>query len=337
MIARSLLLLSTLPLLGVGQPQAGAGTRGGVPRNPVIVGADPHMAIVCDTYWIYPTHAVDPRNGFQATRFYGYSSRDLRRWTRSAPLLDMEDIGWIGDDGAAKHYLWAPALAQGNGRYYLYYSVGPQNPTPSRIGVAVSDRPGGPFRDSGRPLLTGGRGFEAIDPMVFVDPATAKPYLYAGGSAGATLRGFELKPNMTEIAREVSVVTPPKFTEGPFVHLRDGTYYLSYSHGRFDDASYSVHYATGTSAEGPWTYRGPILTSDRTHQGPGHHAIVRNPTTGDWFVAYHRWDRTDANGPFRGVRVTAVQPLFHDSKGGLETIHMTDAAPPPAPIADPTC
>jgi hypothetical protein len=39
---------------------------------------------------------------------------------------------------------------------------------------------------SGKPLVTGGNGFEAIDPMVFVDPKTKTPYLYAGGSAGAT-------------------------------------------------------------------------------------------------------------------------------------------------------
>jgi beta-xylosidase len=331
MIARTLLLLSALPLLAA-RPQVEP-----EPRNPVIVGADPHLAVVCDRYWLYPTNATDPADGFQATRFYGYSSPDLRRWTRSAPLLDMAAIDWIDDDGADKHYLWAPALARANGRFYLYYSVGPQNPTPSRIGVAVSDRPGGPFRDTGRPLLTGGQGFEAIDPMVFVDPATAKPYLYAGGSAGATLRVFELKPTMTEIAREIRVATPPLFTEGPFVHRRDGIYYLSYSHGRWDGPSYSVHFATGRSPEGPWTYRGRILSSDGSRKGPGHHSIARNPTTGEWFIAYHRWDRTDATRPFRGVRVTAIQPLVHDRHGRLRTIRMTNAAPPAAPIDAPSC
>lgn len=306
-------------------------------RNPVITGADPHMAIVCDTYWIYPTNAVDPKDGFRGERFYAYSSRDLQRWTRSAPLIDMASIDWIDDDGAERHYLWAPALAQANGRFYLYYSVGPQNPTPSRIGVAVSNGPGGPFRDSGRPLLTGGQGFEAIDPMVFLDPASGKPYLYAGGSAGAKLRVFELKPSMTEIAREVPVKTPPFFTEGAFVHLRDGTYYLSYSHGRWNDASYSVHYATSRSPEGPWTYAGPILTSDNTRKGPGHHSIVRNPTTGEWIIAYHRWDRAGERGPFKGARVTAVQRLLHDRKGRLETIRMTDAPPPASPIRRAGC
>lgn len=45
---------------------------------------------------------------------------------------------------------------------------GRQNPTPSRIGVVV-ELCGEVHRDSGRPLLTGGNGFEVIDPMVFRD------------------------------------------------------------------------------------------------------------------------------------------------------------------------
>ena len=327
MFARLIASAAALALLG-------AAPR---PHNPVLTGADPDLAVVCDSWWIYPTNATDPKNGFQAERFYGYRSRDLRRWARSAPLIDMAQIGWIGDDGASRHYLWAPSLAEANGRYYLYYSVGPQNPTPSRIGVAVGDRPGGPFRDSGRPLLTGGNGFEAIDPMVFVDPASGTPYLYAGGSAGATLRVFELKPDMTEIAREIPVQTPPFFTEGVFVHRRGDVYYLSYSHGHWNDATYSVHYATGPSPEGPWTYRGAILTSDRTHQGPGHHAIAQNPGTGRWYIAYHRWDRSDPTGPFGGVRVTAVQPLSYDADGLIRPVRMTDEAPAPAPIHRRAC
>lgn len=305
--------------------------------NPVLTAADPHMAVVCDRYWIYPTGTGVNKDGVRTQRLHAYSSHDLRTWTRSPPLLDMDSISWIGDDGAPRHYLWAPALAAANGRYYLYYSVGPQNPTPSRIGVAVADRPDGPFRDSGRPLLTGGNGFEAIDPMVFVDRPSGTPYLYAGGSAGAKLRVFVLKPDMTEILREVPVVTPRNFTEAPFVHVRNGVYYLSYSHGRWNDASYSVHYATARSPEGPWRYRGAILKSDASHKGPGHHSIVRRPGTGDWFIAYHRWDRTSAKTPFEGDRVTAVQPLTHMRDGRLAPIRMIDEAPPSAPIAKPDC
>lgn len=306
-------------------------------HNPVFAGADPDMVAACGRWWVYPTDAGTPPADPAARAFYAWSSPDLQQWTRSAPLLRMSDVRWITADGAREHGLWAPSLAAANGHYYLYYAVGPQNPTPSRLGVAVGDRPDGPFVDSGRPLLTGGTGFEAIDPMVFVDPKSGTAYLYAGGSAGATLRLFELKPDMTEIAREIPVATPPEFTEGAFVHERNGLYYLSYSHGHWNGPDYSVHYATGPSAIGPWTYRGPILVADATHQGPGHHAFAENPATHDWFIAYHRWDRDPGPGPYQGSRHVAIERIRYAPDGRILPIAMTDGAPPHSPLPPSTC
>src|SRR3546814_10799351 len=78
-----------------------------------------------------------------------------------------------------------------------------------------------------------------------------------------------LTPDLLTIDHEVKVAQPPHFTEGAFMHERDGIYYLSYSHGRWNDATYSVHYATAPGPTGPWTYRGVILTTDGTYNGPG--------------------------------------------------------------------
>lgn len=304
-----------------------------VSRNPVFTGADPDIVTACGRWWIYPTNALDPKDGFAANRFYAWSSPDLRRWTRSAPLLEMADVTWVGADGARNHALWAPSLAYARGRYYLYYAVGPQDPTPSRLGVAVGDSPAGPFRDSGRPLLTGGNGFEAIDPMVFVD-GDGTAYLYAGGSAGATLRVFVLKPDMTEIDHEVPVRTPPLFTEGAFMHERHGTYYLSYSHGHWNGPDYSVHYATAPTPTGPWTYRGPILQSDATHQGPGHHGFAENPRTHQWVIAYHRWQRGPGPGPYAGTREVAIDRVRYRADGRIKPVRETDG-PPPASVLPP--
>jgi beta-xylosidase len=307
------------------------------PHNPILVGADPDIVALCGRWWVYPTNAVDPEDGFAATRFYAWSSPDLRHWTKSAALLGMADISWIKADGAADHGLWAPSLTAARGRYYLYYSVGPQNPTPSRLGVAVGDSPNGPFTDTGKPLFTGGSGFEAIDPMAFVDPRTGAAYLYAGGSAGAKLRIFLLKPHMTEIDHEIPVATPPYFTEGAFVHERGGIYYLSYSHGHWNGPDYSVHYATSRTPVGPWTYRGAILTADATHQGPGHHAFAENPTTHQWFIAYHRWERGPGPGPYQGMRQVAIDRVRYDAEGRILPVHMTDGLPPRSPLAPQTC
>jgi len=280
----------------------------------VLVGADPFALAAEGKLWIYPTGAGD--------RLDAWSSRDKLHWRKRDALLRLKDIRWIADDGAPRHFLWAPDMLAANGRYYLYYAVGPQNPTPSRVGVALCDTPQGPCVDSGKPLLTGGDGFEAIDPMVFVDPRSGRRLLYAGGSAGATLRVFELAPDLQTIMREVPVDQPPLFTEGVFMHQRRGIYYLSWSHGHWNRSDYQVLYATAPSPTGPWTYRGVILKGDTRFKGPGHHAFVQDPRTGGWLIVYHRWEGQTGDGPYPGERHIAIQPIRYGAHGLIRPIRM---------------
>src|SRR5688572_28756287 len=135
------------------------------PGNPLFDGADPHAMVVGREYWVFPTEYGSPKPIFAA-----YRSFDLKTWKREGELLNLEDIPWV-KEGGPKNRPWAPTMVGKNGRFYFYYSIGPQSDThPSRIGVATGDSPAGPFKDSGRPLLIGGNGFEAIDPMAFTDP-----------------------------------------------------------------------------------------------------------------------------------------------------------------------
>jgi beta-xylosidase len=283
-------------------------------RNPIFQGADPDLLLVDGVAWVYPTH----RDG-KERRFFAYSSADLIHWRMHGPILDFADIDWIPGEKQA----WAPGVTQKNGNFYLYYSVGPK---PSHIGVAVANSPAGLFRDSGRPLLSdeGHADFEAIDAMVFTDPQSGKSYLYAGGSAGARLRIWELNEDMVSFAREIDTETPPSFTEGPFVHYRDGVYYLSYSYGVWWDGSYTVHYATSETPYGPWLYRGPIMSSDEKHRGPGHHSILHQPDSDEWFVFYHRWNNQRERGPYNTYRQIAVDRIEYGDDGLIKPVTMTD-------------
>lgn len=278
-------------------------------------GADPDFEVAEGQYWLYPT--------FGGKTLVAWHSLDMQKWEKGPVLLDHSMIPWIGDDHAPEHRLWAPDMVRANGRYYFYYSIGPQNPTPSRIGVATCDGPAGPCKDSGKPLVNdGGHGFEAIDPAVFTDPRSGRSYLYAGGSAGATLRVWQLKPDMVSIDHEVKVKTPEHFTEGSFMFERKGTYYLSYSSGNFRDTTYSVHYATASSPVGPWKYRGAILVSDAKYKGPGHHAFLRDPRDGRWYIAYHRWEGQPHDGPYTGSRRVAITSVAFGKDGSILPIRM---------------
>ncbi|MDR1789664.1 MAG: family 43 glycosylhydrolase [Opitutaceae bacterium] len=293
---------------------AGGGGAAGF-SNPVMVGADPHVCVVGKDVWLYST------NG--SGQFYVFVSNDLRKWERRGPVLRFKDVAWV-EEGRKNRGAWAPGVIERGGRWYFYYSVGPK---PSRIGVAVGDGPAGPFRDSGRPLLSdeGKRGFEAIDPMVFADPKTGKHYLYAGGSAGSKLRIFELNDDLVSFAREIKTKTPPKFTEGAFMHFRKGIYYLSYSHGSYKTSSYSVHYATSETPVGPWTYRGEILASDATRKGPGHHSFFTSPLDGAELIAYHRYENQTGDGPYKVPRQIAFERIRYTDDGLIEPIFMTGA------------
>lgn len=284
----------------------------------VFASADPDAEAIDGETWVFPTNAP-------SDRLLAWSSPDLAHWRQRGVLLRLKDIGWVRDDRASKHYLWAPDMVHADGRWLLYYSVGPQNPTPSRLGVAVCVAPEGPCTDSGKALLTGGAdapggGFEAIDPMVFVDPKSAARYLYTGGSAGARLRVFELAPDMVTTQREVAVPQPVNFTEGVFMHERGGVYYLSYSHGNWQSANYSVHYSTASTPLGPWRYRGPILTSDSLFKGPGHHSFVVEG--GRTLIVYHRWEGQSGDGPYSGDRRIAVGVVDYAPDGSILPIKM---------------
>ena len=288
-------------------------------KNPVLRGADPHAVVAEKQVWIYPT------GGGRPSEFFVWTSKNLTKWEKTGPVFRLEDASWVADDGVPDHGAWAPCVIQAGRKFYFYYSVGPQNPTPSRIGVAVADSPTGPFIDSCKPLLTGGSGFEAIDPFVFKDPKSGNNYFYAGGSAGAKLRVFELGADMVSFTRECDVETPKQFTEGVFVHFHNDRYYISYSHGNYRDDTYSVHYSTSPSPLGPWTYQGVILASNKRHKGPGHHSLIYLPGSKQWLIVYHRWNNRSGGGPYSGSREICIDRLEYGSDGSIRPVDMTDS------------
>jgi len=310
-----ILLLATLIASSlIGSPSGRA--------NGLFAGADPD--IIFDEYrrqyYIYCTNADGDTQEYMKV----YASPDLVHWHRDSYLLDTIPIKWLSNDGVKKHYFWAPCVFVQNNKWYLYYSVGPQNPTPSRIGVAVGDIPMATFIDSGKPLVTGRSDFEAIDPMVFRDPKSSKVYLYCGGSAGNTMHAYELNDDLISVKCEVPIETPKNFTEAAFMHYLNGKYYLSYSHGKWNDDSYQVCYSTADSPTGPWTYRGKILESDNHYFGPGHHSFFLNPMNKNWYIVYHRWDRNKNPAKEQASRQVAIDHVYFNKDGSIQPIKMTE-------------
>ena len=195
--------------------------------------------------------------------------------------------------------------------------------------MAEGDSPAGPFRDSGRALITGGEGFEAIDPMVVPRPSNSGRWLlYAGGSAGAKLRVWELDDTMdgdpARGSRRDARRSSPRASSSTIAGAK---YYLSYSHGWWQGGSYSASYSTGPTPFGPWTYGGRILGSDANHKGPGHHAIFRKPGSDDWYIAFHEWPGARGDGPYQGSRKIAIERLRYDRDGRILPVRIADDVP----------
>ena len=133
--------------------------------NPVLGGwyADPEAIIYDDTYWIYPTWSDVYEN---QVFFDCFSSKDLVTWTKHPAILDTAEVRW------AKRAMWAPSVIRHAGRYYLFFGANDVHPGEvGGIGVAVADRPEGPYRDLlGRPLIGEVvNGAQPIDQFVFRD------------------------------------------------------------------------------------------------------------------------------------------------------------------------
>ncbi|MCL4180542.1 MAG: hypothetical protein KJ072_22705 [Verrucomicrobia bacterium] len=83
-----------------------------------------------------------------------------------------------------------------------------------------------------------------------IDHGVLDAWPYPGpGQVNQAVRGLDNCG--VSFAREIEVKIPRHFTEGGYMHHANGRYYLSYSHGSWRHASYSVHHATGTFQE--WT------------------------------------------------------------------------------------
>jgi beta-xylosidase len=246
--------------------------------------------------------------------------------------LDVKNVSW------AAYAIWAPTAIHLNGKYYLLFAandIQKKDQFPGRIGVSVSDKPGGPFIDAlGKPLIGEfHNGAQPIDPMVYRDD-DGSIYLYYGGQGHCNVA--RLSPDLTsvipmkdgEMYREI---TPEHYVEGPFVIKRKGVYYFMWSEGNWGDSSYGVAYARSNSPTGPFQRAGKILQTDvNIANGPGHHSVVQIPGTDDWYIVYHRHPpgTTGAN-----ERLLAIDRMYFDANDDIEPVKMTRDGTGPRPLA----
>lgn len=301
--------------------------------NPIIrdrFTADPAPLVIGDTLWLYTSHdeAADGEM-FNMKEWLAYSTTDMREWTFHGPVMNITGFAW------ASHDAWAVQVIEKYGRYWLYAPVEHDPTRPGKaIGVAVSDRPEGPFVDAkGAALISndmtpkGTHSWEDIDPTVFTDDDGTT--WIAWGNRQCYIA--KLGDDMISIDGPITEITPPHFEEGPWLHKRGGLYYLTYaSLDRSDHKDERVSYATATTPLGPWTYRGELT-------GSGEGSFTIHPGIaefkGQWYLFLHNAALTigDRKGAL-GRRAVTVEHLSYDADGLMRPVIQTAAgitAPPP--------
>lgn len=282
-------------------------TRAG---NPVFEGwwADPELHLFAGRYYIYPTFSALYE---EQTFFDVWSSSDLVHWRNDGRILDFADVPWSTNRAA-----WAPSVAEKDGKYYIYFSAGDG----AGIGVAVSDRPEGPFVDAlGGPLIKEyHHGAQPIDAHAFIDD-DGQAYLYYGGWKHAVV--VKLGADMISTEGEFLEITPENYVEGPFMVKRNGEYVFMWSEGSWGDSSYSVAYARSRSPYGPFVREGMVLQSDpAVATSAGHHSVLQIPGTDEWYICYHRRPLTETA---RDHRVTCIDRMFFDEDGRILPVQIT--------------
>ena len=309
--------------------------------------ADPSVHVFNGRLYIYPSHDWEsgiPENDngdhFNMKDYHVFSLDDVEQGevTDHGVVLRTEDIPWAG------RQLWDCDVAYKNGKYYMYFPLKDQNDI-FRIGIAISDKPEGPFIPREHPI----KGSYSMDPAVWHDQDGAY-YMYFGGLWGGQLQRYRnnkalecallpegdepalcpkvvrLREDMLEFAEEPRDLvildengkpltagdTQRRFFEASWMHYYNGKYYYSYSTGD----THLLCYATGDNPYGPFTYQGVILTP--VVGWTSHHSIVE--FKGKWYLFHH--DCVPSGGQ-TWLRSLKVVELTYNADGTIQTIEGT--------------
>ncbi|MDQ3277395.1 MAG: glycoside hydrolase family 43 protein [Bacteroidota bacterium] len=301
--------------------------------NPIVQGwyADPEAILIDNKAWIFPTYSAPYK---QQVFMDAFSSKDLVNWKKHERIVDTASVKW------AYMAMWAPCVVQKDGKYFLFFSANDiqsaarkkrggagdaVDDTLGGIGIAVADKPEGPYKDYlGRPLINQYfNGAQPIDQFVFQD-VDGQYYIIYGGWGHCNIG--KLNKDFTglvpfEDGKLVKEITPKDYVEGPVMFRKNNKYYFMWSEGGWTGPNYRVAYAIADSPMGPFERIGTILQQDpAVATGAGHHSVLQMPGKDEWYIVYHRRPLGETNG---NHRVVCIDKMEFDEKGFIKPVKIT--------------
>lgn len=244
---------------------------------------------------------------------------------RSTDLVHWEKLGgaMVPPSQNPDYQYWAPEVTSANGKFYLYYAMGGIEPERFQNRVAVSDKPEGPYIDTGHVLVDCESNRFTIDPFPFRDDDGQWYFFYScnftnaepGVHVGTGIKVDRLI-DMTRLAGDCHVVVRARYDwtlyeanrhmevyhanydwhtiEGPYVLKHNGKYYCIYSGANWQTERYGLDFVVADNPLGPYTGQG--ITARVLHgvpgkvRGPGHNDIVTGPNGHTQYFLYHAWN-----------------------------------------------
>ena len=152
--------------------------------------ADPSVHVWDGKLYIYPSHDWEPADFVENDNGDHFNMKDYHVFSLNGDdpmtaevidhdkVLDVADIPWAG------RQLWDCEVARKDGKYYMYFPLKDKNDI-FRLGVAISDKPEGPFIPQPDPI----KGSYSIDPAIYEEDG--KYYMYFGGLWGGQLQRYK--------------------------------------------------------------------------------------------------------------------------------------------------
>ena len=240
--------------------------------------ADPAAHVFGDRLYAYVSYDQPFTNTHDSmVSYHCVSTDDMVNWVDHGQILALEHVSW------ALSHMWAIDCNLWQGRYYLVFCAFDKATSTFRTGLAVSDRPEGPFEDLG--VIEGVEWGQ--DPTFFVDEidGVQTPYLVWGGRGAITMA--ELNHDLRSV--KVDTITDLSGSlegyEGPFMHKHDDTYYLTYPALDNEQWPQRMCFATAKSPLGPYVAGGVFIPEYPGNSGTIHGSMVE--FKGQWYAFYH--------------------------------------------------
>ena len=285
-------------------------------QNPIIknqYSADPSARIFEGKVYLYASHDIPATESrgrvgwFCMEDYHVFSSENLTDWKDYGVIIRQEKVPWVNSKSYA---LWAPDCIYRNGKYYFYFPAPAKDTAYGRgfaIGVAISDKPYGPFIPQPQPIIN----VHGIDPNLLINK-DGQAYLIW---SARKIYIAKLKESMLELdsnPHEIEGLPAKGLKEGPFMFERKEIYYLIYPH--VQDTTERLEYATSDNPMGPFNVKGVIM--DATPDCWTNQSSVVN-FKDQWYLFYHHNDLSPRFDKNRAVRIDS---MFFNEDGTIKKV-----------------